>query len=54
MTRMSEESLEALVVQQMVEGGWQQGLASDYELAYAIDLHQLTVFIEAKIGRAHV
>ena len=45
--RLNEESLETLIVRQMVEGGWEQGAATDYEVAYAIDLPQLTSFIEA-------
>lgn len=45
--RLDEESLEALVVRQMVEGGWVQGAAGDYEAAYAIDLPQLVRFVEA-------
>ncbi|WP_238148740.1 type I restriction endonuclease subunit R [Serinicoccus sediminis] len=43
---MNEESLESLIVRQMVEGEWTQGTAADYEPAYAIDLFQLTAFIE--------
>lgn len=45
--RLNEESLEALIVRQMVEGGWEQGAATDYESAYAISLPQLTGFIHA-------
>lgn len=45
--RLNEESLEALIVRQMVGGGWAQGGTPDYEPAYAIDLPQLTAFIEA-------
>jgi type I restriction enzyme R subunit len=45
--RLNEESLETLIVRQMVEGGWEQGSTSDYEPAYAIDLSQLTSFVEA-------
>lgn len=44
--RLNEESLETLIVRQMVEGGWEQGSAGEYEPAYAIDLPQLTAFIE--------
>lgn len=44
---MNEESLETLIVRQMVEGGWAQGAATAYEPAYALDLPQLTAFIEA-------
>ncbi|HEX2894682.1 MAG TPA: type I restriction endonuclease [Marmoricola sp.] len=45
--RLNEESLEALIVRQMVEGGWEPGAATDYESGYAIDLPQFTAFIEA-------
>jgi type I restriction enzyme R subunit len=45
--RLNEESLETLIVRQMVDGGWVQGAATDYEPAYAIDLPQLTAFLEA-------
>lgn len=45
--RLNEESLETLVVHQMVEGRWKQGAATDFEPAYAIDVLQLTAFIEA-------
>jgi len=45
--RLNEESLEALIVKQMVEGGWQEGASTDYEPAYALDLPQLVSFIEA-------
>lgn len=45
--RLNEESLETLIVRQMVGGGWAQGVTTDFEPAYAIDLPQLTAFIEA-------
>ena len=45
--RLNEESLETLIVRQMVAGGWEQGVATAYEAAYAVDLPQLTAFIEA-------
>ncbi len=44
--RLNEESLETLVVRQLVDAGWIQGAATDYEPAYALDLPQLTAFIE--------
>ena len=47
--RLNEESLEALIVRQMVDGDWAQGATTDYEPAYAIDLPQLTAFIESTI-----
>ena len=45
--RLNEESLETLIVRQMVEGGWEQGSAGEYDPAYAVELNQLTAFIEA-------
>ena len=45
--RLNEESLETLIVRQMVDGGWAQGAATDFEPAYGIDLPQLATFIEA-------
>lgn len=45
--RLNEESLEALMVKQMVEVGWHKGLSTNYEPAYALDLPQLVSFIEA-------
>ncbi|MBF6522630.1 type I restriction endonuclease subunit R [Nocardia farcinica] len=45
--RLDEESLETLVVRQMVDGGWSEGAASDYDQAYAIDLPQLIGFLES-------
>jgi type I restriction enzyme R subunit len=45
--RLNEESLETLIVRQMVDGGWDQGVATDYEPSYALDLPQLVAFIEA-------
>ena len=47
MQRLNEESLEALIVDQMVEGGWIEGAASAYEPSYGIDLGHLADFIEA-------
>lgn len=44
---LDEESLEELIVDQMVEIGWVQGRPQDYEPSYAFDLAQLTTFIEA-------
>ena len=45
--RLNEESLETLIVRQMVDGGWNQGASTDYLPAYALDLSQLVAFIEA-------
>ena len=45
--RLDEESFETLIVCQMVDCGWKQGSPADYNPAYAIDLPQLTAFIEA-------
>lgn len=46
MQRLNEESLEALMVAQMCEGGWVEGLPSDYVASYAIDLTQFAAFID--------
>ena len=46
MQRLNEASLEELIVCQMVEGGWTEGAASDFDPAYALDLGQLAAFIE--------
>lgn len=45
--RLNEESLETLVVGQMAEGGWGEGAPGDYERSFAVDLVQLTAFIDA-------
>lgn len=47
MRRLNEESLEALIVDQMVDGGWAEGTPADYVASYALDLGQVTEFIEA-------
>ena len=46
MQRLNEASLEELIVAQMVEGGWVEGAAADFDAAYALDLGHLTAFIE--------
>lgn len=47
MKRLNEERLEALIVDQMSDGGWIEGAAEDYFASYAIDLGQFAAFIEA-------
>ena len=47
MQRLNEASLEALIVDQMVEGGWVEGSAAAYDSSYALDLGHLAEFIEA-------
>jgi type I restriction enzyme R subunit len=47
MQYLNEASLEALIVKQMVEGGWAEGSPADFVPSYAIDLGNLTAFIEA-------
>lgn len=44
---MNEESLEALIVKQMVETGWAQGSAASFAPAYGIDIGQLAAFLQA-------
>ena len=46
MHRLNESSLEELIVDQMVEGGWTEGAPADFDAAYALDLGHLTTFIE--------
>lgn len=43
---LNEESLERLIVDQMVAGGWAEGAPSDYMASYAIDLGHFTAFAE--------
>lgn len=47
MQRLNEESLETLIVDQMVEGGWTEGAPGDYVASYALDLGQFAAFIES-------
>lgn len=47
MRRLNEESLEALIVDQMVDGGWAEGAPADYVASYALDLGQFTKFIKS-------
>ena len=41
MQRLNEASLEELIVAQMVEGGWTEGAAADFDAAYALYLGNL-------------
>lgn len=45
--QLTEETLETLIVRQMVEGGWSEGAAANYEVAYALDLSELAAFVQA-------
>lgn len=47
MQRLNEESLEALIVTQMREGGWIEGVPNDYVASYALDLGHFGSFIES-------
>ncbi len=47
MQRLNEESLEALIVDQMVDEGWVEGAPADYVASYAIDLGDFAAFIGA-------
>ena len=47
MQRLNEASLEALIVDQMVENGWVEGDATAYDSSYALDPGHLAAFIEA-------
>lgn len=42
---MNEESLEALMVKQMVEVGWTQGESADLNASYALDVKHLAAFL---------
>ncbi len=46
-TNVKEEGLESLIVNAMTNFGWLAGQSSDYDREYAVDLAQLTAFIEA-------
>ncbi|OAV77146.1 type I restriction endonuclease subunit R [Dietzia sp. 111N12-1] len=47
MQRLNEESLETLIVTQMREGGWIEGVPNDYVASYALDLRHFAAFIES-------
>ncbi|MFD3461005.1 type I restriction endonuclease subunit R [Nocardia fluminea] len=47
MKRLNEESLEALIVDQMREEGWIEGAAEDYVASYALDIGHFAAFIKA-------
>lgn len=46
MQHLNEESLEALIVKQMVAGGWTEGSPTDYVASYALDLDDFAAFLE--------
>ena len=46
-TDTSEKGLEALIVKAMTDRGWLAGDPADYNREYAIDLKQLTVFLDS-------
>ncbi|MFS2115516.1 type I restriction endonuclease [Herbaspirillum frisingense] len=45
-TNVKEEGLESLIVSAMTDFGWLTGTDADYDREYAVDLKQLTVFLE--------
>lgn len=45
MRQLNEENLEALIVDQMTEGGWIEGKRGDFNASYALDIGELTVFV---------
>lgn len=47
MQRLTEESLETLIVTQMIDGGWRQGAPSDFVASYAIDLEHFAAVIQS-------
>ena len=46
-TNVKEEGLESLIVSAMTSFGWIAGTNADYDREHAVDLEQLTAFIEA-------
>ena len=46
-TNVKEEGLESLIVSAMTAFGWIAGASTDFEREYAVDLKQLTAFLEA-------
>ncbi len=46
-TNVKEEGLESLIVAAMTGFGWLAGTNNDYDREYAVDLKQLTAFLEA-------
>ncbi len=46
-TNTKEEGLESLIVSAMTHFGWIGGTNEGYDREYAVDLHQLTLFLEA-------
>lgn len=46
-TNVKEEGLESLIVGAMTGFGWLAGTQKDYDREYAVDLKQLTAFVEA-------
>lgn len=46
-TNTSEHGLESLIVKHLLGSGWVAGQPSDYDRAYAVDLVQLTAFLQA-------
>ncbi|WP_211222693.1 type I restriction endonuclease subunit R [Gulosibacter molinativorax] len=47
MRRLNEENLEAVIVEQMTAGGWNEGRAADFDASYALDLTEFAAFIAA-------
>ena len=45
MARLNEESLEKLIVTQMVDGGWREGDPSAFNASFALDLGEFAAFI---------
>jgi type I restriction enzyme, R subunit len=45
-TNVKEEGLESLIVGAMTAFGWIAGTSADYDREYAVDLNQLTAFLE--------
>ena len=46
-TDVSEKGLESLICADLISNGWLAGKSSDYDREYAVDLPQLTAFLQA-------
>lgn len=44
--RLNEGSLEALIVDQMIDEGWREGKPGNFNASYALDLGELAAFVE--------
>lgn len=47
MGQLNEENLEALIVDQMTDGGWIEGKPGDFNASYGLNISELAAFVEA-------